>query len=75
MADELTRVYKSENFTIRARPNSCFFCDHLTDIFWDYTNGPYMFICENKKMADGNDEDPIEKGMLGLCEDFAESAI
>jgi hypothetical protein len=24
----------------------CAFCKHCTDIFWDYTNGPYMFLCE-----------------------------
>ena len=24
----------------------CLFCDHCTDIFWDYTNGPYMIFCD-----------------------------
>ena len=23
----------------------CIFCDH-SNVFWDYTNGPYMFICD-----------------------------
>ena len=26
--------------------NHCAFCEYCTDIFFDYTNGPYMFICE-----------------------------
>lgn len=24
----------------------CLTCAHCTDVFWDYTNGPYMVICE-----------------------------
>lgn len=24
----------------------CAFCKHCTDIFYDYTHGPYMFICD-----------------------------
>lgn len=27
-----------------AHKNSCLFCKHCTDIFYDYTNGPYMFF-------------------------------
>lgn len=23
----------------------CAFCANCTDIFWDYTHGPYMFFC------------------------------
>lgn len=26
--------------------NHCAFCEHCTDVFWDYTNGPYSFLCE-----------------------------
>ena len=25
--------------------NHCAFCVNCTDIFWDYTHGPYMFSC------------------------------
>ena len=32
---------------------SCLICKHCTDIFWDYTNGPYMTICE--KSCDESD--------------------
>lgn len=24
----------------------CVFCEHCTDVFWDYTNGPYMLFCD-----------------------------
>ena len=24
----------------------CLFCEHCTDVFWDYSNGPYMIICD-----------------------------
>lgn len=26
--------------------NHCCFCKHCTDIFWDYTNGVYLTLCE-----------------------------
>lgn len=26
--------------------NHCAFCKHCPDIFFDYTNGPYLFICD-----------------------------
>lgn len=27
------------------KPPSCLICEHCTDIYTDYTNGPYMIIC------------------------------
>lgn len=70
---ELTRIYKGPGYTVKAHPKSCFFCQHLTDIWWDYTNGPYMFMCEKRQMTEDSDEDPIEIGMHGNCPDFMES--
>lgn len=43
--------------------NSCVFCEHC-DVFWDYTNGPYLFLCD----ADCN----TEHGLSGQCEIFKE---
>lgn len=41
------KLYKSGNGLIYRMPkNHCVFCEHCTDIFYDYTNGPYMFICD-----------------------------
>lgn len=69
---EFTRVYEGAGYTVKAHPKSCFFCDHLTDIYWDYTNGPYMFTCEKRYMTTPDDEDPIVIGMHGACPDFVE---
>lgn len=24
----------------------CAFCSHCSDLFYDYTNGPYLYICD-----------------------------
>ena len=32
------RVYKFPE-------NHCAFCEHCRDIIYDYTNGPYCFLC------------------------------
>lgn len=24
----------------------CVFCTHCTDVYWDFTNGPYLCFCE-----------------------------
>lgn len=63
-AHELTRIFHGPGYTVKALPQSCFFCDHLTDIIYDYTNGPYGFACD----LDGD----IETGMRGLCQNFSE---
>lgn len=61
---EFTREYKCEYYSLKAHPRSCFFCDNCTDIFFDYTNGPYMFMCV--KQADTG------AGLLGKCNQFIE---
>ena len=56
-------IFKCGNgHTYYVPEKSCTVCKHLTDIFWDYTNGPYAFICDKK-----NDDD-IEKGLAGNCD-------
>lgn len=33
--------------TLRVKnDDNCVFCKHCTDMFWDYTHGPYMIFCE-----------------------------
>lgn len=61
---EQTRIFRGPGYTVKAHPKSCFFCQHLTDIFYDYTNGPYGFVC--------NLEGDIETGMRGVCDNFEE---
>lgn len=50
-----------------AHEMSCFFCKHCTDIFWDYTNGPYMLMCE---LPDTDDENQKSAFRDGGCEKF-----
>lgn len=52
---------------------SCVFCDHCTDIYYDYSNGPYMFACELDKDKSADDNFQTEKGVIGKCEYFIES--
>jgi len=61
---EFTREYECEYYRLKAHPRSCFFCDNCTDIFFDYTNGPYMLFCS----VDAD----IDTGMRGECGKFTE---
>ena len=47
LSDDISRRFDGGWYSVEAHPRSCFFCDHLTDIFWDYTNGPYLFITDD----------------------------
>ena len=40
-------------FGLKTRKN-CLICKHCTDIFWDYTHGPYMTVCENSCNGEGD---------------------
>lgn len=43
----MSKPFNCENGKTYLMPDtSCVFCNHCTDIFYDYTNGPYMFLCE-----------------------------
>lgn len=66
------RLYQCEFYSVWADKRSCFFCDHLTDIWWDYTNGPYMFRCARGHDDALADPDGIRRGMRGECPDFTE---
>ena len=48
-------IYKCNNGIIYgiSSKQHCLICKHCTDIFWDYTNGPYMTFC---KFNEDNDE-------------------
>ena len=58
------REFQCEFYKGRAHKRSCIFCVHCTDLFFDYTNGPYLFICEESK--------DTHKGVSGECEAFEE---
>ena len=66
---DFTKVYECDEYKCDAHPRGCFFCKHNTDVFWDYTNGPYMIICELQKE---NDQDMPTFGCYGECKHFEE---
>ena len=49
------RLYElEETGTVYEMPEKhCVFCKHCTDIFYDYTNGPYGFTCDKNIDHDG----------------------
>lgn len=60
--NKIYRQYECKYYKVMAPTESCYFCKYLTDIFWDYTNGPYGFVCDiNAKVQDG---------LIGECEHF-----
>jgi len=61
---DFTKVYECDEYKCDAHPRGCMFCKHSTDVFYDYTNGPYMIIC------DGNHS--TKKGFIGKCKYFQE---
>lgn len=56
------REYECDYYTVTAPAKSCLFCDHCTDIFWDFSHGPYAFICDI--------EDDTGMGASGECASF-----
>lgn len=45
--------------------HACVFCKHCSDVFYDYSCGIYMLICDKENDADGN--------LLGNCIEFEEN--
>ena len=53
------KEYKCEYYSVMVPERSCFFCQHCTDIFFDYTHGPYLLLC-------------TANGLKGKCNLFKE---
>ena len=64
---EWTRDYVCDEYQCNAHPRACLFCDLCTDVIFDFTHGPYMFIC--------TESHDTEKGMNGNCEHFKEDQL
>ena len=45
-SDNAFKEYRCDHYRCFAPEKHCLFCANCTGVFWDYTNGPYMFICE-----------------------------
>ena len=62
----LSRTYTTYDFGHPVKwscpVRSCCFCAKCTDVFWDYTNGLYMFICDEDR--------DTSFGYYGQCEWF-----
>ena len=72
MTERNREFYLKNGLIVLAHPRSCYFCDHLTDIFLDtFTGTPYMYNCE--MCEDGCVmDDWLEHGMRGECKYFVE---
>ena len=62
------RHYKCEFYEVDAPENSCLFCKHCRDVFYDW-NGPYAYGCRLTG-KDGIYE--AHFGFLENCENFEE---
>ena len=60
------RLYECEYYRLMAPPKCCLFCVFCTDVYFDYTNGPYMFMCAR----DGD----TDLGVAGNCQLFLDEA-
>ena len=57
-------------FGLKSRKN-CLICKHCTDIFWDYTRGPYMVVCEKSERSCNEESNLPEEANLGTeCDLF-----
>lgn len=61
-------LFTGEGYVCEAHKKGCFFCKHLTDIFYD-SSGPYMFICDR---CSNESSDYFDKGLSGKCEFWEE---
>ncbi len=59
------RPYECEFYKVLAPDKSCLFCKHCCDVFYDYTNGPYMFFC--------NTDGDTNQGAFANCNKFEEA--
>lgn len=60
MKNEDDYIFECENgkvYGISYDKKCCLICKHCTDLFYDYTNGPYMCFCkfQNKSCDDFGD--------------------
>lgn len=39
------KKFSCPEYTVFAPEKCCLFCSYNSDVFYDYTNGPYMFLC------------------------------
>lgn len=74
------RLYDEGNIAVMAPENSCYFCDHCHDIFYD-EDGPYAFGCDIENKPEIAFFDKVENtighahfGLVVDCKNFKEEA-
>lgn len=55
-----------------AHKHSCLFCDHCSDIFWDYSNGIYAIRCAKNWDSANEEYLQIKLSFRGKCDFFRE---
>ena len=63
---DFTKVYECDDYKCDAHTRGYLFCKHSTDVWWDYTNGPYMIMCD----IDTEGKELTRKGFIGKCKYF-----
>lgn len=59
------KTYNCGLFKYTLPDHACVFCKHCTDVFYDYSGGIYMLICDKENDVDGN--------ISGKCREFEEN--
>lgn len=59
--------YFDDGYSVWAPEKSCCFCKNCTDIWYDYTNGPYMFHCVKAEESDDKEDTLTPLGYEGKC--------
>lgn len=59
-----------------AHKHSCLFCNHCSDIYWDYSNGIYAINCDKNWNNEDIRTEHIKSAFSnGKCEFFNESEV
>ena len=58
------KEYRCGFITVEALENSCLFCTHCTDVFYD-SKGIYMLFCDVSTSDDMSED--IKNGIAGNC--------
>lgn len=59
--------YFDDGCSVWAPEKSCCFCKNCTDIWYDYTNGPYMFHCVKAEESEDEEDTLTPLGYEGKC--------
>lgn len=54
MKEKKVMYQLTDSFYCAVPEQSCCTCAHCSDVFWDYTNGIYMLICELQNDSNGD---------------------